>query len=408
MNIILTFVFGVVVVTVVLGIATNLLTRPVESGLRRVRARYRARRHTSLSHDVERVRRPQPTEQWANEWALHQKGETFWWPGAVNSVDLWWGTYFLFWDGHNADLDPSELKLRSVGPALGPGDIRGEIWAKASALPSRDHGAALVSVENLDILPKSHHVDYRLLSFEAMNAIRAEGLNFLEQAGLRDGVSDWGNRVSVYGLRRFAPYPAGLAVHCIVLTKDRFIILGKRSKDRVDFHRGTWSASLEETVSLGRGDDTLAATAERGVFEELGIERGQIKYMRCLAIGREHVDVDADGARLSSRGTSAVILVQLNVDCRAIEDARSKRGQAVDKFEHDAMLGVRAKTAADVDGLLDGSIASTAIQKASEDPGRCRVFGETQLLELGVADWHPTSTLRLWLTARWLNRCEKR
>lgn len=123
---------------------------------------------------------------------------------------------------------------------------------------------------------------------------------FLDDLALPGGVSireKYGAMAFTYALGNTCPIPAPVALHCVVVTKDRQVVLMQRSNS-VAFYPNHWSASLEETMdspgmspkgNTRPGDADFFACAIRGMEEELGVTTDAIDTIKVLSLNVEYL-----------------------------------------------------------------------------------------------------------------------
>jgi len=96
--------------------------------------------------------------------------------------------------------------------------------------------------------------------------------------------------------------PAPVSIQCVLVTKDREIVLMQRSSS-VAFYPNHWSASFEETMNAptsGQGDLTqmgdtsFFATALRGLNEEFAISADAVENIKILSLNVEYLTLSAD------------------------------------------------------------------------------------------------------------------
>ncbi len=224
------------------------------------------------------------------------------------------------------------------------------------------------------------------------------------------------SNLSVFGVRGRPVYPNILGVHTLTQTSDGYLLFALRSHD-VDFHELTWSASFEESVSVGpreftgppSGDRTVFHAIQGGLYEEWGIDPKAIRDTSCVAIGREWVrERDAGGSRLNLSPT-ILAACRLTLSLPDVWASLDEVARIRDRDEHLAWAGCRfadreallrfVATAkgrtANIDLLRDLCSMSQDQVEMNPYPGGAT----SQVRDQGLM---PTSAARLVLGSAWL------
>lgn len=167
--------------------------------------------------------------------------------------------------------------------------------------------------------------------------------------------------------------PGIAVVHGLLLTSDRKLLLTERSRRRVSYAPGHWSASFEEQITesdFACGDEAADRASRRGVEEEFGL---------VLPARRESVQVISALLELDSLNLGIVALVRPDVDAAAIEARWRTEPRPTHAWEAEQIRFI----------------------EASPETLRAASRGEAEALPQPL---HPTSRLRMAMLARWLEK----
>ena len=156
--------------------------------------------------------------------------------------------------------------------------------------------------------------------------------------------------------------PTPISIQCIVVTKDQYIFLMRRSSF-VAFYPEHWSASFEETMnapgkdrrgdSIDSGDADFFAGALRGLEEEFAIPANAVEDIKVLSLNVEYLTLSLD----------VFTVIRLGLSAEEIRQRWLLKAWNRDEASRFALLS------ADLDAVVD------------------RLFSRTM--------WHPTSRMRL-------------
>jgi hypothetical protein len=223
------------------------------------------------------------------------------------------------------------------------------------------------------------------------------------------------SNLSVFGVKGRPVYPNILGVHTLVQTSDGYLLFALRSPD-VDFHELTWSASFEESVSIGpreftgplTGDRTIFDPIRGGLYEEWGIAERAIRDSSCLAIGREWVRESHAGGSHLNLSPTILTACRLNIPLNEVWASLDEVAFIRDREEHRAWAGCRF---ADRDAVLHFIAAGKG---RGDNTNLLQILGaeseghvEVQMYPQGARKvWDrgfmPTSPARLVLGTAWL------
>lgn len=156
--------------------------------------------------------------------------------------------------------------------------------------------------------------------------------------------------------------PTPISIQCIVVTKDQYIFLMRRSSF-VAFYPNHWSASFEETMNApgkdrkghltDAGDADFFAGALRGLEEEFAIPASAVEDIKVLSLNVEYLTLSLD----------VFTVIKLNLSAEEIRQRWLLKAWNRDEASRFALLP------ADLDAVVN------------------RLFSRTM--------WHPTSRMRL-------------
>lgn len=126
----------------------------------------------------------------------------------------------------------------------------------------------------------------------------------------------YGHTALTYGSteRGMSLIPTPISIQCIVVTKDQYIFLMRRSS-LVAFYPDHWSASFEETMNApgkdrkggptDSGDSDFFAGALRGLDEEFAIPGSAVEDIKVLSLNVEYLTLSLDVFTVIRLGLSA-------------------------------------------------------------------------------------------------------
>jgi hypothetical protein len=221
--------------------------------------------------------------------------------------------------------------------------------------------------------------------------------------------------LSVFGVRGRPVYPNILGVHTLVQTADGFLLFALRSPE-VDFHERTWSASFEESVSVGpreftgplSGDERVIHAIQGGLYEEWGIDEEAIRDTSLLAIGREWVrEPGREGSTSLNLSPTILTACRLTLSLEEVWRSLDEVTYIPDREEHRAWAGCHFPDRA-------GVLRFVAAAKGRNDSANmleelCAAAGKVELEMYPRSASHirdrglmPTSPARLVLGSAWL------
>jgi hypothetical protein len=256
-----------------------------------------------------------------------KRGASLWWSDGLGD---WFGRYFAFWSKtlttpceqvgitYSDDGDRYD-SARFGGPPQDKGNDKAVIVA-ASTMFSEDSKELLCGKTNWGFAYK----------WAKDNA---------------EKLLDLPVRPSVFGVTDRPAYPGIAGVHTLMQTCDGYLLFALRGS-RIGFHKLTWSASFEESVSVGvreftgpltSGDKTILHTIAGGLYEEWGVDEDVVADSTCLAVGREWVRED-NHLDLNS---TVLATVRLSITLDELWASLDEASYIRDRHEHRAWAGCR-------------------------------------------------------------------
>jgi hypothetical protein len=223
------------------------------------------------------------------------------------------------------------------------------------------------------------------------------------------------SRPSVFGVRGRPVYPGIAGVHTLAQTSDGYVLLALRSPT-VDFHRLNWSASFEESLSVGAreftgsptGDKTVLDVVEGGLYEEWGIEEDAITDSTCLAIGREWVREPHEHGTYLNLSSTVLTACLLNLSLEEVWASLEASGGIRDRHEHRAWAGCRFATRDDVLRFVAAALGrrenANLLSDLSNHPDintTIELFPGGRTKDVQDRGLMPTSAARLALASAW-------
>lgn len=159
---------------------------------------------------------------------------------------------------------------------------------------------------------------------------------------------------------------------CVVLAQR-----SKRQDETITFHRGNWSASVEEQVV--KTDGSLNGTVRRGLREELLGKHAENATINTAAIFVER----------------PILNLTVGVICRttlSFEEIHSCWVDCEDRDEHSQIVALPLKRDLVHGCIRGGELSESARQECLTNPSFERIWNTTDGWKL-----HPTSALRLAL-----------
>lgn len=218
-------------------------------------------------------------------------------------------------------------------------------------------------------------------------------------------------RPSVFGIADRPAYPGIAGVHTLTQTADGYLLFALRSDEGVEFHKLTWSASFEESLSVEARDvepktpdNTVLDAIVGGLDEEWGIRKA-VTDSTLLAVGREYVRVSPQRLDLSA---SMLAAVKLSIDLATVWRCLDNRPDIPDFDEHIAWAGVRFASRADLLQLLCFARGRTQGRDFFHDFQKQCNTTEIEFYQGGRSKnledkgLMPTSAARLYLGSLWL------
>ncbi|HEV2961567.1 MAG TPA: TIR domain-containing protein [Candidatus Angelobacter sp.] len=253
--------------------------------------------------------------------------------------------------------------------------------------PIAPEALALISNANLSSVGPAREKKYRMTAFKRTNGgdlcIEVTETNWSIGAGFHralltlDPAKATNARESWIEplLCQTMHLPGLIAVHVIVLTSDRKVLLAQRSS-KVFYAPGHWSASFEEQISekdMLENQDTAANAARRGFAEEFGLSTPpQPQAVQTISVLAE----------LNTLNLSIVVLLQPGITYHLIRQAWKSEPRPVDHHEAQELAAIDA---------------SVETLKTAAEVG----------LSSMPAPLHPSSRLRLAMLARWMEMTSK-
>lgn len=324
-----------------------------------------------------------------------RKGITLWWSDVSSE---WFGGYFAFWHSPHT-VDPAGIKLSYT---------EGRYDSARFEVPECDGDndkAVIVSGSNF----YSDNRDHKELRLGTTTWNFAFEWAKDHARDLIDGDVP----VSVFGLTDRSAYPGIAGVHTLLCTSDGYLLLALRDH-RVQFYPETWSASFEESVSVGArdytgplgGDQTIMDPIIGGLYEEWGIEEDTIAVATCMAVGREFVQGDDGRLDLSS---SVLAAVRLKIDLDGVWKCLDEGSRIRDLDEHRSWAGCQFGSRANVLRFLaaakdqqSGVDLLPQAMDACEGSADLRFYPKGAVNGIVHRGLMPTSAARLYLGSAWM------